>query len=177
MGLLSHLSFCCSLHILLSLLRTCFMLENFSRIALHWTSIPAISSGLYVRLKCCCYDSYDCLQSSFRISATGVVLDQDQSVSVVKKLKLVGYPYKIYKKTAFVRDMFTSDLEVARFEGASVRTVSGIRGQVKKVGIQSPTFHVLKYEKLIVSLSPNFGELEIHGFKLQFSDMYWFLHP
>lgn len=77
------------------------------------------------------------LQSSFRISATGVVLDQDQSVSVVKKLKLVGYPYKIYKKTAFVRDMFTSDLEVARFEGASVRTVSGIRGQVKKVEIQS----------------------------------------
>jgi hypothetical protein len=62
-----------------------------------------------------------------------VVLDQDQSVSVVKKLKLVGYPYKIFKKTAFVKDMFTSALEVARFEGAAVRTVSGIRGQIKKV--------------------------------------------
>lgn len=83
-------------------------------------------------------------QASFRICATATVLQSNHEERVVKKIKLVGYPCKIFKKTALIKDMFTSDLEIARFEGASVRTVSGIRGQVKKVCLfQIETFCML----------------------------------
>jgi ribosome biogenesis protein BMS1 len=68
----------------------------------------------------------------FRVAATGVVLQNQQMAPIVKKLKLVGYPYQVAKKTAFIKDMFGNQLEVARFVGAKVRTVSGIRGQIKK---------------------------------------------
>ncbi|KIO02758.1 hypothetical protein M404DRAFT_643944 [Pisolithus tinctorius Marx 270] len=80
----------------------------------------------------CAFNSFDGETSMFRVSATGVVLDVDRSTKIVKKLKLTGVPFKIFKNTAFIKDMFNSALEVAKFEGAHIRTVSGIRGQVKK---------------------------------------------
>lgn len=80
----------------------------------------------------CCVQSFSNKNPGFRIAATGVVLSVDEGVEIVKKLKLTGHPYKIFKNTAFIKDMFASSLEIAKFEGASIRTVSGVRGQVKK---------------------------------------------
>ena len=87
-----------------------------------------------------CYQSFSASTAGFRIAATGTVLDVDEAPEIVKKLKLTGTPYKIFKNTAFIRDMFTSAIEIAKFEGASIKTVSGIRGQIKKA-LSKPDGH------------------------------------
>jgi ribosome biogenesis protein BMS1 len=80
----------------------------------------------------CAVQSFSNANKGFRIAATGVVLDADENTEIVKKLKLTGHPYKIFRNTAFIRDMFSSAIEIAKFEGASIKTVSGIRGQIKR---------------------------------------------
>lgn len=82
----------------------------------------------------CAYQcTTDFKRINFRIAATGVVLEGDKSTKIVKKLKLTGEPYEIYKNTAFIKNMFTSSLEVSKFIGAKIQTVSGIRGHIRKI--------------------------------------------
>jgi len=78
------------------------------------------------------YQTFTKNAPGFRISATGVVLELNAGFKIVKKLKLTGEPFKIFRNTAFVKNMFNSAVEVAKFEGAAIRTVSGLRGQIKK---------------------------------------------
>jgi ribosome biogenesis protein BMS1 len=94
--------------------------------------------------------------AGFRVSATGVVTSMDAGAKTVKKLKIVGQPFKIFKKTAFIKGMFTSPLECARFEGAKLRTVSGVRGQIKKAlkdsaGGGPGAFRAMFEDKLLMS--------------------------
>lgn len=102
--------------------------EHMHCLAMFWGPLAPPNTGIVA------VQNLSNSQTAFRITATAVVLEFNHAAKIVKKIKLVGEPCKIYKKTALIKKMFTSDLEIARFEGASIRTVSGIRGQVKKAG-------------------------------------------
>lgn len=71
-------------------------------------------------------------RGGFRIAGSGIVTEVDTSFKVMKKLKLVGEPIKVHKNTAFIKGMFNSEVEVSKYIGARIRTVSGIRGTIKK---------------------------------------------
>lgn len=96
-----------------------------------WGPITPQNTG-FLALQTVRQDQEEIKRLGFRIAATGCVTELDKSSQIMKKLKLVGHPFKIYKNTAYIKDMFTSSLEVAKFEGAKIKTVSGIRGQIKK---------------------------------------------
>ncbi|CDW55052.1 ribosome biogenesis protein bms1 [Trichuris trichiura] len=107
------------------------------------TGFLAVQTVSEVTVRCCA--------KQFRIVATGTVLGLDASVLVVKKLKLTGTPYKVFKKSALIKDMFSSALECAKFEGAALRSVSGIRGQIKKAMKNPPgSFRATFEDKILM---------------------------
>jgi ribosome biogenesis protein BMS1 len=103
-----------------------------------------------------------CLKSSYdihgwRISAIGTILEMNTFLHIVKKLKLIGFPYQVRRHTALIQGMFNSQLEVANFEGATIRTVSGIRGIIKKAirpgvkGWRPGSFRAVLEDKILLS--------------------------
>ena len=62
--------------------------------------------------------------ATWRISGTASVLEVDAKFDVVKKLKLVGSPYKIERHTAFVKGMFTSQVRGVLFAVTPRRCLS-----------------------------------------------------
>ncbi|XP_062007636.1 ribosome biogenesis protein bms1-like [Rosa rugosa] len=75
-------------------------------------------------------------QAAFRIAATAVVLEFNHASKIEKKVKMVGYPRQIFNKTALIGDMFTSNLEIARFEGGAIRTQWYPGAGEEEIGIQ-----------------------------------------
>ncbi|KAM0867214.1 hypothetical protein ACQ4PT_042141 [Festuca glaucescens] len=106
--------------------------EHMHCFAMFWGPLAPPKSGVLA------VQSLSSNKVPFRITATGWVQEFNNSARIMKKIKLTGAPCKIFKKTALIKGMFTSDLEIARFEGAAIRTVSGIRGQVKKAAKIEP---------------------------------------
>lgn len=92
-------------------------------------------------------------QGKFRVSGVGVVIGFSTEYKIQKKLKLIGEPFKIFKNTAFIKNMFNSELEVAKFMGAKIKTVSGIRGQIKKTSREGPegSFRAVFEDKILMS--------------------------
>ncbi|KAI3994117.1 hypothetical protein MKX01_012374 [Papaver californicum] len=71
-------------------------------------------------------------KAAFRILATAVVLDYNHAAKIFNECMRIGTPCKIIKKTAFIKDLFTSDLEIDRFKDQGIQTNSGIQGKIKK---------------------------------------------
>lgn len=110
---------------------------------LYGPTIPPSTGVLFIR-------NWDNIRS-FRISATGLVLEAAESFKILKKLKLVGEPYKVFKNTTFVKNMFSSDLEVSKCLQSKIQTVSGIRGEIKKPIGTNGNFRASFEDKLLMS--------------------------
>ncbi|KAI3880894.1 hypothetical protein MKX03_032719 [Papaver bracteatum] len=100
--------------------------KNKPCLATFWGPLAPPSTGLVVVQSLADY------KAAFRILAKASVLEFNHDMDIVKKRKRIGTPYKIFKKTALIKDLFRSDLEIANFKDATIQTASGISGKVNK---------------------------------------------
>ncbi|KAI3896672.1 hypothetical protein MKW92_019241, partial [Papaver armeniacum] len=100
--------------------------KNKPCLATFWGPLAPPSTGLVV------VQSLADNKAAFRILAKASVLEFNHDMDIVKKRKRIGTPYKIFKKTALIKDLFRSDLEIANFKDATIQTASGISGKVNK---------------------------------------------
>eukprot|EP00668_Euglena_longa_P014485 GGOE01018475.1.p1 GENE.GGOE01018475.1~~GGOE01018475.1.p1 ORF type:complete len:1161 (-),score=460.16 GGOE01018475.1:68-3310(-) len=116
-------------------------------IAVFWGPIFPPNTGVI-----CFQNVMDKTAKHFRPAATGYIMQSEKSSCVVKKIRLTGVPVRIHKNTCFIKNMFNSPLEVAKFEGAKLKTVSGIRGAVKKaVPNKNGIFRAVFEDKILMA--------------------------
>ena len=71
--------------------------------------------------------------TSFSFSFSGEIVMLGNSVKLYKKMKMKGILFKKFKKTAFVKNMFHSDIEAIKFKYASIKTSNGTKGVIKNI--------------------------------------------
>ncbi|KAI3914209.1 hypothetical protein MKW92_013016, partial [Papaver armeniacum] len=115
-----------------------YTLEDMPCLATFWGPLAPAGTELAV------VQSLADNKAAFRILAKASVLEFNHDVEIVMKRERIGTPYKIFKKTALIKNMFTSDLEISYFKNAKIQTVSGISGKINK------QFYCLLFAYLIV---------------------------
>nr|UXY88035.1 BMS1-like protein [Cryptomonas curvata] len=90
--------------------------------------------------------------TNFNILFIGNIISNNKKLNIFKKAKLKGLVFKTFKKTAFVKNMFSNELDISRFIGSLVQTTRGIRGVIKKHVINGPngSFRA-NFEKYVMS--------------------------
>ena len=102
-----------------------------------------------------------------------------------KKLKLKGSLVQKYKKTAFIKGMFNNSMEAIKYQGASIKTLNGIKGIIKNIksndskGLFRAIFEKnIKNENFVsittfleVRIGKNFKEIFLHLFPCDYRDL------
>lgn len=69
-------------------------------------------------------------KEGFRILALGSI--EGQGEQIVKKCKLIGVCFRVFQNSIFIQQMFNTRDEVLRFIGGRLKSVSGLRGIIKR---------------------------------------------